>query len=586
MYVFIIIIFLVFLVHLNNKVNSLEALIKNKNITKPEATPVPASVSVPVSTTTIPSSVDITSEVKAQDSKIEKDISGEEVSGRILGRLGIAAVIIGMAFFLKYAFDNGWVPPAGRVAIGMIIGVITMVLGQWLRKKYLQYSDLLMGGGLAILYLSVFSAHALYNLIDPMMALLGMIVITVIGVIISIVNATIVLSTIAIIGGFLAPFLIGVTVLGPWIAFTYITILNAGTLGILINKKWPKLVLISFLGTWLYFGTWLLTSYNDTLLIPTLIFILVQFFILTASPLVRIIIEKAKATEIDYFVLGATALSFAYICYDLLMPQYKHFVSVGSVMVSAFYVIISLMAYRENPEDRTINIFLPGLAVAFITVAVPIEFSGPWIAAWWFVESLVLYTIASKSSSRGFQVMGVVVYMLGLMNLFYYILTYRAMSTSVIFWNGPFIMTMMAVVAAYIIAFIYYKYGSSSPEIQKRGMNVFVILANILTLYALTIEINKYYDMANLSENVSNTAISILWALYATLLTVIGFIKRYASIRRMGLVLFIITAFKVVTDVWSLGEIYRIVSFIVFGIIALTASFIYVRYRDRLKDIV
>jgi uncharacterized membrane protein len=86
--------------------------------------------------------------------------------------------------------------------------------------------------------------------------------------------------------------------------------------------------------------------------------------------------------------------------------------------------------------------------------------------------------------------------------------------------------------------------------------------------------------------NLSNTSVSILWAIYAAFLTFIGFAKRYPAVRRMGLTLFIITAFKVVIDVWSLGEIYRIVSFIVFGIIALAASFVYVRYKDRLKDIV
>jgi uncharacterized membrane protein len=74
--------------------------------------------------------------------------------------------------------------------------------------------------------------------------------------------------------------------------------------------------------------------------------------------------------------------------------------------------------------------------------------------------------------------------------------------------------------------------------------------------------------------------------LYAALLTAIGFAKKYPVVRRMGLILFIITACKVVIDVWSLGQLYRIVSFIVFGVIALIASFMYVKYKDRLKDIV
>jgi len=150
-------------------------------------------------------------------------------------------------------------------------------------------------------------------------------------------------------------------------------------------------------------------------------------------------------------------------------------------------------------------------------------------------------------------------------------------------------MTMFAVVTAYAIAFIYYKYGSIDTEIQKRGITVFAVLANILTLYAFTTQITAYYELqttigasSTQISNLSNTSVSIFWAIYASILTAIGFAKRIASSRYLGLILFIITAMKVVVDIWSLGEIYRIVSFIIFGVIALSASFIYVKYRERL----
>ncbi len=573
---FLIIVFVLF--YQSSRISKLEILFKNSRATSPPETsiPTPEATSTPTYTPT-----------PTQNNNIQKDISSEEVSGRILGRIGIGAVIVGIAFFLKYAFDNNWIGISGRVMIGILIGIITIAIGQYLRKKYLQYSDLLMGGGLAILYLSVFASYALYHLVDPMIAFMGMIVITAFGVILSIWNATITLSVIAFIGGFLTPILIDVGNLGEWITLTYITILNAGILGILLYKKWTNLIIVGLIGTWILFGTWLVNSYNQDLLIPTLLFILVQFIIFTASSVFRIVAEKLKAEPIDYFVISATALGFAIVCYDLLMPEYKHYTSLGSVLVAGFYIMIALMAYRENPSDRSINIFLPGVAVTFLTIAVPIEFSGPWICAWWFVESIVLYILASTSSSRGFQIMGVLVYVLGIFDLMYYIVSYSRPEGFIIFWNGPFIMLLMATITAYAIAFFYHRYGSITVDIQKRGINAFIMIANILTLYALTMEINKYFELERAlgSSNVmnwSNTSISILWAIYAAILTTIGFAKKLAGLRIMGLVLFIITAFKVVIDVWSLGEVYRIISFIVFGIIALIASFVYVKYKDRL----
>lgn len=519
-----------------------------------------------------------------------EDVSTEEASGRILGRLGISAVIIGVAFFLKYAFDNNWVNPVGRVMIGILAGLIAMGIAQYLRKKYLQYSDLLMGGGLVILYLSVFAAQSIYNLIDPMLTFLGMIIVTLIGVTISIRNSTKTLSMISFIGAFLTPSLVGVGNLGEFIIFTYVTILNLGILGILLYKKWMNLVLAGLIGTWYVFGGWMISSYDRSLLTPTLLFMLVQFLIFNTASVFRIIVEKVMAEGLDYLVLLVTAWSFSLTAYGLVLPGNTHYISLGCVLIAGFYIVIALMSYKANPSDRTLNIFLPGLAVAFLTVAVPMEFSGYWVAAWWFIEALVLYILASTSSSRGFQVAGVIVYILGLTNLLNYLAFYNRSEGYIVFFNGPFIMILMAVVIAYIIAYIYYRYGSITPEIQKRGMSAFVIIANILTLYALTTQVVAYYDLQMATgivsydqiANWSNTSVSILWALYASLLTVVGFAKRFSPARYMGLILFLITAFKVVIDIWSLGEIYRIVSFIVFGIIALAASFIYVRYHERL----
>ena len=333
MYIIFLIIAAAVFLHQNGRINHLEELIK-KNLK-----PSPLPETKPVSNDNISQSVvqpSVPTNTVTPPVSPKSDISGEEVSGRILGRIGISAVIIGIAFFLKYAYDNNWINPAGRVMIGILIGVFVMCLGQYLRKKYLQYSDLLMGGGLAILYLSVLSSYALYHIVDPMLAFLGMIVVTAIGVLISIINATTTLSMVAFIGGYLAPTLIGLNFLGAFIVFTYITILNAGTLGILLYKKWTNLVIIGFIGTWIIFTGWYVSSYTQDMLFPTLIFVLVQFLIFTASSMFRIIVEKLKATELDYFVITTTALSFACIYYQLLMPEFKHYVSLGSVLVAGF----------------------------------------------------------------------------------------------------------------------------------------------------------------------------------------------------------------------------------------------------------
>ncbi len=545
----------------------------------------------------------------------------EESSGRLLGNLGIAAVLIGLAFFLNYAFDNNWIGETGRVMIGVFIGIVFLGLGQWLRAKYLKYSDLLMGGGIAILYLSVYAAHSFYGLIDPFMTSVLMFCVTFLGFAISIVNATITLATVATVGGFATPFLVGSDSNNMMEIFGYMTLLNVGVLSISFFKKWPQLVVIAFVGTWLNYFTWAAQHYNDTLLGPTLFFLTITFIVFIFANIARSLTASVKADTLDYLLLGGNAFGYAFVAYSLLQRDYHSVLGFGAVVIALIYIFISYLTNKRNGDDKALNIFLPGLAVTFLSLAVPLQFSGPWIAVAWLVESCFLYGIASYISNRGFQVMGVVVYCLGLMNFFYWGENFGADINFVPIFNKSFIVLMLAVVVAYIIAYMYKKFGSISVEIQKRGITAFVVIANILTIYAFSTQIiyhyraeqfkledsyqktaansnlyntgydnsiksqqesDRYYTENRALGNQSNIYVSILWALYAAILTGIGFAKRIAGVRRLGLILFILTGIKVVIDVWALGEIYRIISFIVFGLIALMASFVYAKYKDRL----
>jgi len=545
----------------------------------------------------------------------------EESSGRLLAGIGIAAVLLGVAFFLRYAFVNNWIGPMGKVMIGVFFGIFFLGLGQFLRKKYLNFSDILMGGGVAILYLSIYSAHSFYNLIDPFTTGLLMFMVTILTFAISIVNATISLALVAVIGGFATPNLVGADANNMLPLFGYLTLLNVCVLGISFFKKWPELVLAAFMGTVINFLGWHGVYYTEDVLGPTLLFLVASFVIFLISSIARVVVTSAKANAGDYFLIGADAFCIAVMGYILLRPNYHEVLGFASVFIAVIYMVVAYLANKYNSSDKALNIFLPGLAVVFLSMAVPLQFSGSWIAVGWLVEAFFLYAISSFISNRGFQVMGAVVYVLGLINYCWWGV-YGSNIKFVPIFNSQFAVLTLAVIVAYSISYMYKRFGSVSLEIQKRGVMAFVVVANILTVYAVTTQINGYYeslvqnaqaeqsvaleqtikysdnnyeirsefaaknyDQFASIRNQSNTAVSIFWAMYAAILIALGFIKRNAGLRRLGLILFIVTAVKVVSDVWALGDIYRVISFIGFGVIALSASFAYAKYKDRLKEI-
>ena len=199
------------------------------------------------------------------------------------------------------------------------------------------------------------------------------------------------------------------------------------------------------------------------------------------------------------------------------------------------------------------------------------------------------------------------------------------------FFNFGFLLYFISIATTYVFAYLYRAYAVNIPD-WKKFVSVFVILANLFTIIMVTDEIGYSYDkqtqelyhksallqhenqnylgqqnqnqymgynnyanvpgatvdgqrVADISS-AKNTAITIFWAVYATLMLIIGFAKRMRMIRLFGLIFFFITAGKMFIEVWQLGQLARIISSIAFGVIALAASFMYAKYKERLKEIV
>ena len=101
------------------------------------------------------------------------------IAGRWLNRIGIAAVLLAVAFFLKYAFDNNWVGPGGRVAIGLLAGAGLLVYSQWLLGRgYRYFADGMTGLGGGVLYLSLYAAWDYYHLVPQGVAFAFIIFVT------------------------------------------------------------------------------------------------------------------------------------------------------------------------------------------------------------------------------------------------------------------------------------------------------------------------------------------------------------------------------------------------------------------------
>jgi hypothetical protein len=166
--------------------------------------------------------------------------------------VGGLALFLGVAFFVKYSFDNNLVPAELRVAIGFAVGLGLLVGGVVIsRKNYLVLSHTLCATGVVILYAVTFACRSVYHFgfFGPLPTFLLMVLITAAAFLLAVRLNALVVAILGMLGGFLTPILLSTGVDNPGGLFGYIAILDAGLIVIAVHRRWFFLTALAAAGT-------------------------------------------------------------------------------------------------------------------------------------------------------------------------------------------------------------------------------------------------------------------------------------------------------------------------------------------------
>ena len=186
------------------------------------------------------------------------------IGSRWLLYIGVIAIVVGAAYFIKLAFDSEWITPATRVMLGGLGGLVLAYAGtRFVRAGYRLYGQMISGGGVAMLYVSTYGAYNYYQLISQPMAFALMCGVTVVGALLADRQQSQGLALMAVGGGFATPFLLPVDASALAALFAYDAIIVAGTVYLAGRRDWPFLNLLSYVGVCLT-----LAARADELLVP------------------------------------------------------------------------------------------------------------------------------------------------------------------------------------------------------------------------------------------------------------------------------------------------------------------------------
>ena len=386
------------------------------------------------------------------------------IGENLFGKIGILIFIIGIGFFVKYAIDQNWINETARTLMGYAVGAGMLVLAERLHKRYHTFSSLLAGGAFGIYYLITAIAFHYYALFSHTIAFVILCVTTIFMSAVSVLYDRKELAVTALVGGFIAPFIISTDSSSIISLQIYITILNIGMFCLAMYKKWAILPMVSFAFTYIIlWGTTALGSFSDSEAVttyPTLFAFATLFYVIFLLPVVFILrTQYGENTRLG--LLGIiTANSFMYLIYGDFLLQHFEASSDTTAYLAFFIAAVNLsihlyLRFRVEGQDTLRNLML-GLAVTFATMGIPILFSAANVLMVWAAESVLLLWLFTKEKNRIYELASAVLLLLTLGALAYY----RTTDTFIhdtgdsLFFNGAFFVTTFVSIAYYVVAVI------------------------------------------------------------------------------------------------------------------------------------
>lgn len=304
--------------------------------------------------------------------------------------LGMFMFIIGSALFLRYAYSNNWIGYQGRLMIGMLLGVASIGAGEHFRRRaWKVFPQVFAGGGFAILYICDYVAFEVYHLIDAGPAMALAILINAAAVLMAVAENTVSLALLAVLGGFLSPMLLSTGENRPHSLFLYVAVLDLAALGAAYFRRWPYFDTLCFVGTFLLYAGWYHDYYTVAQMGIALGYATLFYLLFLLIPLAHSLLRRSPADENGLALLVVNAVVSFACYYTLLFPDYRQ--QLGFVVLGQAALLLGMFqVWVRKVEDTRGAQFLLSIALALITLAVPVQLRSYGIPLAWAAEGVLL----------------------------------------------------------------------------------------------------------------------------------------------------------------------------------------------------
>lgn len=385
--------------------------------------------------------------------------------GNPIVRIGMVIMFFGVSFLVKYAAGQGLFPIEFRLT-GVVLGAIALLVVGWkTRLRAGSYGLVLQGGGIAIIYLTLFAAAKIYGLIPLGVAFALLFMVVMFGVLLAILQNAQVLAVLATAGGFLAPILTSSGSGNHVGLFSFYLILNLGILSIAYYKAWRLLNWVGFMFTFVITAAWGVLKYEPAFYSTSQPF-LIAFFALYL--LVSILFSFKQPTNLKGVVDGSLVFGLPLVGFGLQTMLLKHTeygLAISAIVLAAVYIFLALgLARRYLQSHRVLIECFLALGVSFATLAVPLALDASWTSVTWALEATGLIWVGLRQNRMRARVVGYLLHCASVVSL---IIVEGIETGPTPLISGDFLGLALLALTSFTITYLLFRYSSTIHVIEK-----------------------------------------------------------------------------------------------------------------------
>lgn len=511
------------------------------------------------------------------------------IGQKAFGWVAAILFLFSATFFLRYAYQNNWIGPVGRVAIGELFGAVLVIFGcRYLQTGLRRFASMLMSTGIVVIYLATYSAFGFYQLLPQQHAGMFLAILVMESMLAAIFCRSSLIGMIAVVGGLMTPLLMQSDHDSYTSLFLYLVTLNIGVVAATSVQRWRAVASVAFSGTQLIYLAWYQGNYHPEKFAWALGFQLSLFAVYLIHSLIiaRRSDRSADYEELARFVINAVTGFVAFR--TLTQESWSLWIGTAALGFATIYAIVARLIMAWRPTNSRLMMTSLAVAVGFIAWAIPVQADARWISPGWTMMAMALWLFGLRISSSILRAMAAALATLAVVRVIGFDLPFYIRDPFIPVFNRQALPSLAVGVLLLVAVLKADRYLPRLSQNEHWGVGITGVCGITLVWLVLSLECHGYFvSRSFISGDVelwrwrAQLALTVFWILFATALLLLGFRFNRSRLRWFAMGLFGVTVLKLfIVDMANVQQIYRIVAFFILAVVLGLVARGYQRFKQ------